>query len=313
MRELVRVHGHDSLAFFSLRRDKSYFFSPTRRSFLAYRVVEGCALVSGDPIGDDESSPSCSPSFGGSAAHAAGGSRWSARRGEISGRTGVSACARSRSATRRCVRPTSFSLEGRAIRKVRQSVTRLEKARAIASASSPPRRRPALRSELEDVSAAWRGSNVERGFSMAMDDLAEPETMFAFVERRGHRGRLPPSRPEHRRAGYSLGAMRRRPGNAERPHGVPDRRSCSSGRASGPERDLPQLLRVRRLPRRRASCRRGRRSGARCGSATGSSSSSGSSCSAESSRPSGARATSASSGCRTCRLSAWLICASSRS
>src|SRR5207237_6704479 len=48
---LVNTHGEDSLAFFALRRDKSYFFSPSGRSFLAYRVVAGCALVSGDPIG----------------------------------------------------------------------------------------------------------------------------------------------------------------------------------------------------------------------------------------------------------------------
>src|SRR2546421_68589 len=48
---LVHEHGHDSLAFFSLRRDKSYFFSSSGRSFLAYRVVNGCALVAGDPIG----------------------------------------------------------------------------------------------------------------------------------------------------------------------------------------------------------------------------------------------------------------------
>ncbi len=36
-----------------LRRDKSFFFSPTRRAFLAYRVVGGAALVSGDPVGDE--------------------------------------------------------------------------------------------------------------------------------------------------------------------------------------------------------------------------------------------------------------------
>ena len=39
-------------SFFSLRHDKSFFFSPTRRAFLAYRVVAGAALVSGDPVGD---------------------------------------------------------------------------------------------------------------------------------------------------------------------------------------------------------------------------------------------------------------------
>src|SRR5207253_9790086 len=50
--ELVQEHGTDSLAYFALRRDKSYFFSPSGRSFLAYRVLGGTALVAGDPIGD---------------------------------------------------------------------------------------------------------------------------------------------------------------------------------------------------------------------------------------------------------------------
>ena len=57
VRKLVRSHGDDSLAFFSLRRDKSYFFSPTRMSFIAYKVVGGCALVSGDPVGDKVRAP----------------------------------------------------------------------------------------------------------------------------------------------------------------------------------------------------------------------------------------------------------------
>ena len=37
-----------------------------RRSFLAYKVVGGCALVSGDPVGDGRSSRSCSRSSGAS-------------------------------------------------------------------------------------------------------------------------------------------------------------------------------------------------------------------------------------------------------
>ncbi len=40
-RALVDAYGSDSLSFFALRHDKSYFFSPTRGAFLAYRVVAG--------------------------------------------------------------------------------------------------------------------------------------------------------------------------------------------------------------------------------------------------------------------------------
>jgi lysylphosphatidylglycerol synthetase-like protein (DUF2156 family) len=50
---IVAETGCDTLSFFALRADKRYFFSPSGRTFLAYRVLHGVALVSGDPIGDD--------------------------------------------------------------------------------------------------------------------------------------------------------------------------------------------------------------------------------------------------------------------
>ncbi|MGH3050942.1 MAG: phosphatidylglycerol lysyltransferase domain-containing protein, partial [Gaiellaceae bacterium] len=53
-RALVDAYGTDSLSFFALRRDKSYLFSPSRGAFLAYRVVAGTALVSGDPVGNED-------------------------------------------------------------------------------------------------------------------------------------------------------------------------------------------------------------------------------------------------------------------
>ena len=51
--ELVESFGSDSLAFFTLRRDKSYRFSPGGSSFLAYRLVGSTALISGDPVGEE--------------------------------------------------------------------------------------------------------------------------------------------------------------------------------------------------------------------------------------------------------------------
>src|SRR4029079_6765994 len=48
-RALVDGDGSDSLAFFALRHDKSYLFAPSRRAFLAYRVVAGTELANGDP------------------------------------------------------------------------------------------------------------------------------------------------------------------------------------------------------------------------------------------------------------------------
>lgn len=57
-RALVHAWGVDTLAPFVLRSDKSYFFTPDEAAFLAYRVVSGVAIVSGDPIGPRNGSTS---------------------------------------------------------------------------------------------------------------------------------------------------------------------------------------------------------------------------------------------------------------
>jgi lysyl-tRNA synthetase class 2 len=208
VRRLVRSHGDDSLAFFSLRRDKSYFFSPTRKSFVAYRVVGGCALVSGDPVGDKSELPQLLAEFQ-RVCYTRG---W--RLALLSVSSDLLPAARAlglraiKIGDEAVVRPAAFSLEGRAIRKVRQSVTRLGREgyrfRVVAAGDVGT----TLRAELEGVSAAWRGSNVERGFSMAMDDqFREPETFFAIAERGDTVGGFLHLVPSGR--GFSLGAMRR--------------------------------------------------------------------------------------------------------
>ena len=209
VRKLVRSHGDDSLAFFSLRRDKSYFFSPTRRSFVAYKVVGGCALVSGDPVGDKAELPQLLAEFQ-RVCHTSG---WRLALLSVSGDLLPAARALGLRAIKigdeAVVCPAAFSLEGRAIRKVRQSVARLEREgygfRIVAAGDVDT----TLREELESVSAAWRGSNVERGFSMAMDDqFREPETFFAIAEHGDTIGGFLHVVPSGR--GFSLGAMRRR-------------------------------------------------------------------------------------------------------
>ena len=123
-RALVDAYGYDSLSFFALRRDKSYFFSPTRLSFLAYRVVAGTALISGDPVGADSEFDALLAEF----RRVARTHGW--RLAVISAsethldryrKIGMRAFAIGEEAV---LDPATFSLEGRPIRKVRQSVTR---------------------------------------------------------------------------------------------------------------------------------------------------------------------------------------------
>ncbi|HEX5000657.1 MAG TPA: phosphatidylglycerol lysyltransferase domain-containing protein [Terriglobia bacterium] len=57
-RGLVQHYGRASLDYFKVWPDKSYFFSPSGESFIAYRVAGGVALALGDPVGaPDEIAP----------------------------------------------------------------------------------------------------------------------------------------------------------------------------------------------------------------------------------------------------------------
>jgi lysyl-tRNA synthetase class 2 len=68
----------------------------------------------------------------------------------------------------------AFSLEGRAIRKVRQSVNRLISAGFTTRASPLDELDLPTRAELDRISLSWRGGAPERGFAMTMPGLACP-------------------------------------------------------------------------------------------------------------------------------------------
>src|SRR5439155_11561598 len=69
------------------------------------------------------------------------------------------------------VETAAFSLDGRPIRKVRQSTHRLRRAGYTTRVLRPSEIGEALRAELEDIAADWRGDAPERGFVMALDAL----------------------------------------------------------------------------------------------------------------------------------------------
>jgi lysyl-tRNA synthetase class 2 len=217
-RALVDAYGRDSLSFFSLRRDKSYFFSPTRRSFLAYRVVAGAALVSADPVGDEEEFDSLLAEF----RRVARANGWrfailgaSEQHLDRYRRLGLRPIAIGEEAV---LRPADFSLDGRAIRKVRQSVTRLTKAGYSLKVIPAEEADEALRAELDAVSESWLGNQPERGFTMSIDDLYVPGTVFTLaVCENGRIGGFLHLAPTPAGGGWSLSTMRRAP---ETPNGL---------------------------------------------------------------------------------------------
>jgi lysyl-tRNA synthetase class 2 len=211
-RALVDTYGSDSLSFFALRRDKSYLFSPTRRAFLAYRVVAGTALMSGDPVGDEAEIDALLAELRrlvraqGWRLAVVGASEEYLDRYRALGLKPVPM------GEEAVLRPAEFSLEGRAIRKVRQSVSRLRKAGYSCRFVLADEVGPEVEAEVEDISAAWRGDQPERGFSMAIDDLHVPGTVLALgVDETGRVGGFLHLAPSPAGGGWSLSTMRRRP------------------------------------------------------------------------------------------------------
>jgi lysyl-tRNA synthetase class 2 len=171
--ELVRSYGSDTLAFFKLRRDLHYLFADCGRAFLGYRVEADVLVVAGDPVGDDDAIRELVAK---TIALAESRGLTVAVLGASERLVAVWRDARLRAlyiGDEAIVETESFSLEGRAIRKVRQSVTRAEREGFVAEAHRLDALDPATLAELERVSHAWRDGRPERGFSMALDTIGE--------------------------------------------------------------------------------------------------------------------------------------------
>jgi lysyl-tRNA synthetase, class II len=211
--ELVHAHGRDTLAFFKLRRDKQYLFSSDRRAFVGYRIERSVMLLSGDPVGDAASLPLLLREI------RAFAERHGLRLGAVG--VGSQTLPLFRDAglhalyigDEAIVEAAAFSLEGRAIRKVRQSVSRLEAAGYTVSAHELGALRAKTRAQLQAVSARWLDGAPERGFAMAMDSLEathQPDSVVVLARDSGGAVRaFLHFVPSYGRPAMSLSFMRR--------------------------------------------------------------------------------------------------------
>ena len=214
-RSLVRRHGRDSLSFFKLRGDAAYLFAEDGRAFLAYRIESGVLVVSGDPVGPEDALPGLVRDlFAMAEAHGLRVCVLGASEAllPLYRQAGLRAMYLGDEAL---VDTAAFSLVGRPIRKVRQSVTRLEKAGYTIAVHQVGELGPEELAALEGVSERWRGGDAERGFTMCMDALggehqAESVVVLARDADGVARGFLH-FVPCYGRAAMSLSAMRRDP------------------------------------------------------------------------------------------------------
>lgn len=176
LRALLAKHGgRDSLGHFALRRDKGVVFSPSGKAAVCYRVVSGVMLASGDPIGDVEAWPGAIERFMDEArAHSwtpavmgcseTGGEVWTRE-------TGLDALELGDEAV---VDVADFSLAGRAMRNVRQMVKRIERLGYETRVRRVSDIGEAELARIRHAADDWRGTDNERGFSMALGRIGDP-------------------------------------------------------------------------------------------------------------------------------------------
>lgn len=181
LRSLLAVHRNDSLAYFALRDDKSLIFDPAGTAAIAYRVVAGVSLASGDPLGDPAGWPGAINAW----LAEARGYAWTPGVVGASERAVPSYRAHGLAAIQlgdeAVLDVASFSLAGRSMRGVRQAVRRAERRGNVAQVR---RLRDVDRTEVAELSrqvARWRAGQAERGFSMALGRFGDPRDGDAVV------------------------------------------------------------------------------------------------------------------------------------
>ncbi|MGW0662596.1 phosphatidylglycerol lysyltransferase domain-containing protein [Streptodolium elevatio] len=176
LRDLLDKWGdRDSLGYFALRRDKAVMWSPSGKAAIAYRVVGGVSLAAGDPIGDPEAWPGAIEPW----LEEARENAWvpavmgaGEEAGTIYARHGLDALELGDEAI---VEVAEFSLEGRAMRVVRQAYNRVKRAGYTTRIRRHEDIPMAEMSALLDLADRWRDGETERGFSMALGRLGDPD------------------------------------------------------------------------------------------------------------------------------------------
>jgi lysyl-tRNA synthetase, class II len=175
IRGLLELYGkNDSLGYFATRRDKAVVFAPNGRAAITYRVEVGVCLASGDPVGDPRAWPQAIDAWLGlcqAYGWAPGVMGASLTAAEAFRGAGLNALQLGDEAI---LHPGDFRLSGPDMRAVRQAVTRARRAGLMVRIR---RHRDIGAEEMAKVierADAWRDTETERGFSMALGRLGDP-------------------------------------------------------------------------------------------------------------------------------------------
>ena len=214
-RDLVHAWGEDTLAYFSLRGDKRYFFSSDGEAMIAYAYISGYALVSGDPIGRPGAIGPALDEFLSHCRHQGWKVAFLAVREadvgvyEDRGFTGIYL------GDEAIIHCGEFNLQGPGMKAARSAVSKVQREHSFELIRESAADRE-LVDRLNDISKRWRGDAEERGFTMESDREVEgldEDKLLALCRDKSGRAvgflRLVPSYGAD--PGYSLDLMRREP------------------------------------------------------------------------------------------------------
>jgi lysyl-tRNA synthetase class 2 len=180
---LAERHGEDSLSPFALRPDKSLYFHGD--GFLAYRVIGETAVVSGDPVSPPDETARVLAGFR-ELARQQGWETvvWGASAGTLDGYRALGLRAL-RAGEEAVVDPRTFTLEGRSVRKLRQSVHRMSRRGWQITVVEGRELDDSLSAEVDRLAQVW----CERkrrliGFAMAMgpyDAPVKPDDVYVLA------------------------------------------------------------------------------------------------------------------------------------
>jgi lysyl-tRNA synthetase class 2 len=171
VRRLVHRADGDTLDPFAFRNDKQYVFSHDERAAVAYRYVNGVGLASGDPLGAPDAACDAFRAFL-ELCHDRG---WRpAAIGARGDRLSLYEAAGLRAhylGDEAVIDVAGFSLQGRAMRPVRQAYNRTKNFGLTTEVHREGALDPTLRRALVGIADRHRAGAPERGFSMALDEL----------------------------------------------------------------------------------------------------------------------------------------------
>lgn len=169
-----RFGDDDSLAYFSTRRDKAVVFAPDGRAAITYRVELGVGLAGGDPVGDPESWPGAIAEFltlcerYGWHPAAMGASERGAAAYDAAGFGTLNI------GDEAIIHTREFSLSGPTMKSVRQAVTRNRRAGVRVRVRRHSELSTEEMAQSMALADAWRDTDEERGFAMALSRLGDP-------------------------------------------------------------------------------------------------------------------------------------------